>query len=104
MLTEQEIVDIAKFVYDKQVEQISGGLKQVYERVKPSLQEKVVVLVTGLGRNFLARKAAENAGFKDIVDLKEHLGAEAAVVSPSVGVAFMLASKLEGKRVRWKQC
>jgi probable H4MPT-linked C1 transfer pathway protein len=102
MLTEQEIVDMAKFVYDRQVEQITGGLKQVRERIKPSLQEKTVV-VTGLGRNFLARKAAENAGFKDIIDMKEYLGADAAVVSPSVGVALMLASKLEGKTVRWKQ-
>ena len=102
MLTEQEIVDMAKFVYYKQVEQISGGLKQVYERIKPSLQEKMVA-VTGLGRNFLARKAAENAGFKDIIDMKEYLGAEAAIVSPSVGVALMLASKLEGKTVKWKQ-
>jgi probable H4MPT-linked C1 transfer pathway protein len=103
MLTEQEIVDMAKFVYNKQVEQISGGLKQVHERTKPSLQEKIVVVVTGLGRNFLARNAAENAGFKDIIDMKEHLGAEAAVVSPSVGVAFMLATRLEGKTVKWKQ-
>jgi probable H4MPT-linked C1 transfer pathway protein len=103
MLTEQEIRDMAKFVYDRQVEQISGGLSQVYERIKPSLQEKTVV-VTGLGRNFLARKAAENAGFKDIIDMKEYLGADAAVVSPSVGVALMLATKLEGKTVRWKQC
>jgi len=103
MLTEQEIRDMARFVYHKQVEQITGGLKQVYERIKPYLQEKTVV-VTGLGRNFLARKAAENAEFKDIIDVKEQLGAEAAVVSPSVGVALMLASKLEGKTVRWKQC
>jgi len=102
MLTEQEIVDMAKFVYDRQVEQISGGLEQVYERIKPSLQEKRVV-VTGLGRNFLARQAAENAGFKDIINIEEYLGADAAVVSPSVGVALMLASKLEGKTVKWKQ-
>jgi hypothetical protein len=102
MLTEQEIRDMAKFVYNSQVEQISGGLKQVYERIKSSLQEKTVV-ITGLGRKFLARKAAERAGFKDIIDMKEHLGADAAVVSPSVGVALMLATKLEGKTVRWKQ-
>jgi uncharacterized hydantoinase/oxoprolinase family protein len=61
------------------------------------------VAVTGLGRNFLARKAAENAGFTEIIDMKEYLGAEAAVVSPSVGVALMLANKLEGKTVKWKQ-
>jgi probable H4MPT-linked C1 transfer pathway protein len=102
MLTEQEIVAMAKFVYHKQVEQITGGLKHVHERIKPSLQEKTVV-VTGLGRNFLARKAAENAGFKDIIDMKEYLGAEATVVSPSVGVALMLATKLEEKTVKWKQ-
>jgi probable H4MPT-linked C1 transfer pathway protein len=102
MLTEQEIMDMAKFVYGKQVEQIAGGLKQVYERVKQSLQEKTVV-VTGLGRNFLARKAAEKAGFSDIIDMMELASAEAAVVSPSVGVALMVASSLEGKTVRWKQ-
>ena len=102
MLTEQEIVDMAKFVYHKQVEQISGGLKQVHERIKQYLQEKMVA-VTGLGRNFLARKAAENAGFKDVIDMKEYLGAEAAIVSPSVGVALMVAGSLEGKTVRWKQ-
>jgi probable H4MPT-linked C1 transfer pathway protein len=103
MLTEQEIVDTAKFVYDKQVEQIARGLKQVYERIKPSLQEKVVVAVTGLGRKFLARKAAEKAGFSEVIDMRELVGADAAVVSPSVGVALMVASSLEGKTVKWKQ-
>jgi probable H4MPT-linked C1 transfer pathway protein len=103
MLNEQEIVDLAKFVYDKQVEQIAGGLKQVYERIKPSIQEKIVVVVTGLGRNFLARKAAEKAEFTEVIDLRELVGAEAALVSPSVGIALMVASSLEGKLVRWKQ-
>jgi probable H4MPT-linked C1 transfer pathway protein len=102
MLTEQGIKDIAKFVYDKQVEQIAGGLKQVYERIRPSLQEKTAV-VTGLGRDFLARKAAEKAGFSEVIDMKELVGAEAAVVSPAVGVALMTASSLEGKTVIWKQ-
>ncbi len=103
MLTEQEIRDIAKFVYDKQVEQITGGLKQVYERIKPLLQKKIRVIVTGLGRNFLARKAAEKAGFSEVMDMSELVGAEAAVMSPSVGVALMVASNLEGKNVKWKQ-
>ena len=102
MLTEQGIKDIAKFVYDKQVEQIAGGLKQVYERIRPYLQEKTAV-VTGLGRDFLARKAAEKAGFSEVIDMKELVGAEAAVVSPAVGVALMTASSLEGKTVIWKQ-
>ena len=102
MLTEQEIVDMAQFVYDRQVEQIGEGLRQVSERIKQR-QENICVVVTGIGRNFLAGKAAEKAGFKDIVDMKERLGADAAVVSPSVGVALLVASSLEGKTVEWKQ-
>lgn len=102
MLTEQEIMDMAQFVYDRQVEQITGGLKQVYERIKPLLQKKIVV-ITGLGRNFLARKAAEKAGFSEVIDMRELVGAEAAVMSPSVGVALMVTSNLEGKTVKWKQ-
>jgi probable H4MPT-linked C1 transfer pathway protein len=103
MLTEQEILDIAQYVYERQLKQIAGGLKQVYERIKPQLgQKKLPVVVTGFGRDFLARKAAEKAGFTEIVDLGEVLGAEAAVVSPSVGVALMVASNLEGRTVKWK--
>jgi len=102
MLTEQEIIDIAKYVYDKQIEQITCGLKQVSERIELQTQKKTVV-VTGLGRDFLARKAAEKAGFETIVDMQELLGVDAAVVAPSVGVAFMVAGHLEGKTVRWKQ-
>jgi probable H4MPT-linked C1 transfer pathway protein len=103
MLTEQEIMDMAQFVYRRQLEQIAGGLQQVYERIKPLLlQEKIPVVVTGLGRDFLARKAAEKAGFKKIIDLSKKIGVEASVVSPSVGVALIVACNLEGKSTRWK--
>jgi probable H4MPT-linked C1 transfer pathway protein len=104
ILTEQEIIGMAKFVYERQVEQITGGIKQVYERIKPLLlHEDVSVVVTGLGRNFLARKAAEKAGFEEIIDMGEMLGTDAAVVSPTVGVALMVASNLEGEPIRWKR-
>lgn len=102
MLTKQEILDMAKYVYDKQVEQITAGLRQLCERFKPLLR-RLTVIVTGLGRNFLARKAAEKLGFEDIVDLGKLLGSDAAVMSPSVGVALMVANMLEGKTIKWKQ-
>jgi probable H4MPT-linked C1 transfer pathway protein len=101
MLTEQEILDMVQFVYIRQVEQIGRGLRQVYERIKPQLKDDVPVVVTGFGRDFLARKAAEKAGFKEIVDMSEFLDAEAAVVSPSVGVVFIAAGMLEGKPAVW---
>jgi probable H4MPT-linked C1 transfer pathway protein len=102
MITEQEVVDMARFIYDRQVKRISKGLRQVNERIK-SHKKNICVVVTGLGGNFLARKAAEKVGFEAIFDMKECLGAETAIVSSSVGVALMVASSLEGKIVTWKQ-
>jgi probable H4MPT-linked C1 transfer pathway protein len=103
MLTEEEIMKMAQFVYDKQIEQIAGGLNQVSEQIKPSIHKKLNLVVTGLGRNFLARKAAEKAGFKKLIDLKNYVGTESAIGSPSIGVAIMVASILEGQNVKWKQ-
>jgi probable H4MPT-linked C1 transfer pathway protein len=103
MLTQLQIIDMAKFVYDKQLEQIAKGLKDVHERIKPIIQEKIKVVVTGLGRNFLGRKAAERAGIETVIDMEELLGTNAIVGSPSVGVALMVAGYLEGKTVKWKQ-
>jgi uncharacterized hydantoinase/oxoprolinase family protein len=62
-----------------------------------------MIVVAGFGRNFLARKASGKVGFKQIIDMQELVGAEAAVVSPSVGVALMVATGLEGNTVKWKQ-
>lgn len=103
MLNEQEVIDMARFIYEKQVEQIAEGLRQVYARMKKRIQEDFPVVVTGFGRNFLARKAAERAGLNRVIDLGELLGVDGAFVSPSVGVALMVASKLEGKTVKWKR-
>ena len=116
MLTEEEIVQIAQYIYDRQVEQVAEGLKQVYSRIKSLTTAKVRVVVTGIGREFIARVAAEKIGVDGIIDLKKvclgdafvyrtHISpssqSELAKVSPAVGVALMLASKLEGRKVKW---
>jgi (4-(4-[2-(gamma-L-glutamylamino)ethyl]phenoxymethyl)furan-2-yl)methanamine synthase len=98
MIAEQEIMDIARFVYAKQVEQIVDGLKQTSDRIKIAK----IAVVTGLGREFLARKAAEKAEFNKVIAMEELLNADTAVVSPSVGVALLVAEHLEGETVRWK--
>lgn len=100
-LTEQEILDIARYLWKKQVEQIADGLKRVCSRLL-SLRPNVPVVVTGMGREFLGRKAAQKAGFRRIVDVGDFLGASVAALSPSVGVALLMASELEGKIVQWK--
>ena len=102
MLTEQEIVQIAKYVYNMQIEQIAGGLSQVYARVKSHTKAKIVAVITGLGKDFLARNAAQQVGINEIIDFSELVQSDIASVSPAVGVALMAASKLEGRTVKWK--
>ena len=62
MLTQQEIIDMAKYIYDKQVLQVAEGLSKVYSYTKNLTSNKVPVVVTGLGKDFIARKAAEKIG------------------------------------------
>jgi probable H4MPT-linked C1 transfer pathway protein len=101
MLTEQEIVQIATYIYDKQVEQVAEGLSQVYNRIKPRMKAKIKAVVTGLGKNFLARTAAQRVGINEIIDFSELMQSDVATVSTAVSVALMVASKLEGRAVQW---
>lgn len=102
MITEQEIIKMAKYIYLKQIDQIICGLEQVSQRIENKKQKKTLV-VTGLGRKFLAQKAAEKIGFKEIIDMDTLLGIDKSVVSTSVSVAFMMTNKIVGKKVKWKQ-
>lgn len=101
MLTQQEIVNIAKYIYEKQVMKVAEGLTKVYSYAKALTSNKVPVVVTGLGKDFIARKAAEKIGIDDIVDLGTLMQNDAAVATPAFGVALMTASKLEGEIVKW---
>jgi probable H4MPT-linked C1 transfer pathway protein len=100
-LREQEIVGMAQFVYDRQVEQVADALIQVCSRMKKRGAGNVQAVVTGFGRNFLARKAALKAGFDEVVDFGDLLGFDVAGVSTAFAVALMGASYLEGRIVRW---
>jgi probable H4MPT-linked C1 transfer pathway protein len=71
MLTKEEIVHIAKHVYAKQVEQVAAGLRQVYGRVKSLSAGKVPVVVTGLGKTFLAENASQKVGVDEVVELEK---------------------------------
>jgi probable H4MPT-linked C1 transfer pathway protein len=62
MLTEEEIVHIARYVHNRQVEQVVEGLSQVYSRVRSLTTAKIPVVITGLGKDFLAKPAAQRFG------------------------------------------
>jgi probable H4MPT-linked C1 transfer pathway protein len=101
MLGEQEIVAMAQYVYERQVGQIAAGLTQVCDRLKKSGTKNIVAVVTGLGRSFLGRKAALQAGLSEVIDFGELVGSDVARVSTAFAVALMGASYLEGRFVRW---
>ena len=101
MLTQQEIVNIAKCIYDEQVTQVAEGLKAAYSHVKTLTSNKVPVVVTGLGKDFLARKAAEKIGVDSIVDLASLVQSDAAIATPAFAVALMTAWELEGRDIEW---
>lgn len=102
MLSEQEIEEMATYIYQKQIEKISQGLRQVGHRIVQRYRRAVPIVVTGIGRDFLARRAAENIECDTILDLSDYIGSDAALASASVGVACMLATELEGRRITWK--
>lgn len=102
MLGEREVVEIARHLYEAQIAQVAEGLGQVYDRMRPHVSEGIPVIVTGLGRDFLARKAAQRIGLNRIIDLGELMGTDVAIASPAVGVALNVASKLEGRSIRWR--
>jgi probable H4MPT-linked C1 transfer pathway protein len=97
MLSEKEIMSLAQQVWKKQIERISKGLKSVYDRLYLSPKRKIPIVVTGMGKDFLAKKAAQKVGFKQVINIGELLSNDVAVMSPSVGVALIVTNELEGK-------
>ena len=100
MLSEPEIVAMAQYVYEMQVEKIATGLRRVRGRIDKR-GRKIAAVVTGLGRNFLARKAALNVGFAEIVDFGELVGVDVARVSTAFALALMGVSHLERRSICW---
>ncbi len=101
MLTKQELTEIAQYVYNQQVSQIADGLSRVYGYLKSVVHGQVPVVVTGLGKDFLARKAAEQIGADKVVALDSLLHMQAVLATPAVGTALMVVSKFTGETIQW---
>ncbi len=101
MLTEQEVVQIARYVHSRQVEQVAEGLSQVYSLTKTLTAEKIPLVITGIGKDFIAKTAAQKIRIDKIIDIGRLVRNDLVTASPAVGVALMAASKLEGRMVKW---
>ncbi|SDA37384.1 hydantoinase/oxoprolinase family protein [Methanobrevibacter millerae] len=84
MLSEDEIIEMAKFIHQKQIEQIADGLKQVHET-----QGLDLIITTGLGKDILDKPAAELLGL-EVKSMGDILTDEQCVVAPAVGTAVMM--------------
>ena len=88
MLSQDDIVEMSKFIHQKQIEQIADGLKQVHEA-----QGLDVMVTTGLGEDILDKPAAELLGL-EVKSMGDILTDEQCVVAPAVGTAVMMEKYL----------
>ncbi len=84
MLSMDDIVEMSKFIHQKQVEQIADGLKQVVET-----QDLGLIVTTGLGKDILDRPAAELLGL-EVKSMGDILTDDECTVAPAVGTAVMM--------------
>jgi len=91
MLNEAEVLALARYLYEQQVQQVTTALLQVLSRFDDGLLCPVVA--TGLGR-FLAEECARRLGL-EVVALAPEWGPELTMVAPSLAAAFLLAQQLE---------
>jgi uncharacterized hydantoinase/oxoprolinase family protein len=100
MLTDEEIVDLAREAYGAQLHAIGEGIEQVALRLRITNEskKKYPVTVAGLGRRFLAAEAARNAGFTQILDLDDVVGHQSALTAPSAAAAIMLNNLMIAKK------
>ncbi|MHA1799569.1 MAG: hydantoinase/oxoprolinase family protein, partial [Candidatus Helarchaeota archaeon] len=95
MLDENEILNIAKQIYDAQIKIISKAIAQVSKNYKINTPHAFPVIVLGLGGEILGAKAAKQLGFNNIIRLSDIYSKEESKVAPSLAVAYMLGKKME---------
>lgn len=95
MLNEQQLLNVARYLFEKQVQQLTEAFYQVL-----SIQEDghSVPLVTAGAGAFLAAEVGLRLG-RDVLDLAEEWGADATAALPARAVASLLARQFdEGER------
>lgn len=88
MLSMEDIIEMSRFIHQKQVEQIADGLKQVVET-----QNLDLIVTTGLGKDILDKKAAELLGL-EVKSMDDILTDDECTVAPAVGTAVMMEKYL----------
>jgi len=81
------VLEAAEVFQHEQVELVARALRKVISSHK--LSKRADVILTGLGREILAERAARRAGLKRTTDLATIYGREAALMTPAFGVGIL---------------
>lgn len=95
MLSQQDIENIAAYIYKKQVQKVGEALLEVSKR-----ENLAQIVTTGLGMNIIGAKAAEITGL-DFTGMDKLLKKEECVVAPAVGTALMMMESLIQDNFNW---
>lgn len=85
-LTEEELIEISRYIQLEQVRLVNNAVKQVTSNIN---LENPRMYIAGVG-SFLLRDVAGNLGLS-CEDLSDTFGKEAAIVAPCIGLAVMTA-------------
>lgn len=88
LLSHEDVLEMARFIHEKQVSQVAEALKEVTDR-----ENLESVVVTGLGMDIIGSKAAELLGLK-VKTMDQILTREDCVVAPAVGTALLMENFL----------
>ncbi len=89
ILSLDHVTQIARYIYEKQLQRISEGILQVLSRT--ACDPKPVLVAAGLGA-FMAAACGQRLGL-EVRQLARHCSQEAAVAAPSFALAYLLASE-----------
>jgi len=91
LLETEELENIAQYVYLKQVTEISNGINRVITNEMKTFDQKIECVLTGVGKDFLAKPAAQKGGIKQFHDLDEIWTGDLALCAPSAAIAILTA-------------
>ncbi len=93
LLSEDDVIQMARYIHQKQVEQVAEALEQVHHR-----ENLEMVITTGLGMDVIGRKAAELLGLP-VRTMEDILTTEDCVVAPAVGTALLMHQFTESGKI-----
>ncbi|WP_287584655.1 hydantoinase/oxoprolinase family protein [Candidatus Borrarchaeum sp.] len=91
LLETEELENIAQYVYLKQVAEISNGINRVTANEMNNIDQRLECILTGIGKDFLAKPAAQKVGIKQFHDLDEIWTGDLALCAPSAAIAILTA-------------